>query len=58
VIPDTMDTKDATTSLADDLKELTLEKPVTKAALKVSPRIRCFLTKFPLPEEFYALNEF
>ena len=53
-----MDTKDATTSLADDLKELTLEKPVTKAALKVSPRIRCFLTKFPLPEEFYALNEF
>lgn len=31
-----MDVKDATTSLADDLKELNLEKAVTKAALKVS----------------------
>lgn len=30
-----MEVKDATTSLADDLKELTLERPVTKAALKV-----------------------
>ncbi|XP_053409044.1 serine/threonine-protein phosphatase 4 regulatory subunit 4-like [Mercenaria mercenaria] len=29
-----MDVKDATTSLADDLKELTLDGPVTKAALK------------------------